>query len=194
MLFKRRHEFKPDKTNSGALNQLYITPKQRRALMKWFLMALLLVLSSVVQDTMLCRLQIFGGRFDLVPAVLLLACMMLDPETGSIFSLAAACFYCFSGSAPGAYVIAFLTVLGVFFSIVRHCYLRDSFGSAFACAAAALMIYELILFAVGLFLGYTTLQRLQVYLVTGGLSVAVMPLYYPIIKAISKIGGETWNE
>jgi hypothetical protein len=67
-------------------------------------------------------------------------------------------------------------------------------SGAFACAAAALMIYELILFAVGLFLGYTTLQRLQVYLVTGGLSVAVMPLYYPIIKAISKIGGETWNE
>lgn len=194
MLFKRKNEFKPDKTNSGALNQLYITPKQRRALLKWFLMALLLALSSVVQDTMLCRLRILGGSFDLVPAVLLLVCMMLDPETGSIFSLAGACFYCFSGSAPGPYVIAFLTLLGVFFAIVRHCYLRDSFGSAFACAAAALVLYELILYAVGLFFGYTTLQRLQVYLVTGGLSVAVMPLYYPIIKAICKTGGESWNE
>lgn len=194
MLFKRRNEFKPDKTNSGALNQLYITPKQRRTLRKWFLMALLLVLSSVVQDTMLCQLHILGGRFDLVPAVLLLACVMQDPETGSVFALVCACFYYFSGSAPGPYVIAFLTVLGVFFAIVRHCYLHDRFGSAFACAAAALMLYELILFAVGLFLGYTTLQRLKVYLVTGGLSVAVMPLYYPIIKAICKTGGVSWNE
>ena len=194
MLFKRKHEFKPDKTNSGALNQLYITAKQRRTLRKWLLMALLLVLSSVVQDTMLCRLEILGGRFDLVPTVLLLACMMQDPETGSIFSLAAACFYCFSGTAPGAYVIAILTVLGVFFAIVRHCYFRDSFGSAFVCAGGALLLYELILFGIGLFLGYTTFQRLQVYLVTTGLSVAVMPLFYPIIKAICKTGGETWNE
>lgn len=194
MLFKRKHEFRPDRTNSNALNQLYITPKQRRTFLKWFLMALVVVLTGVVQDTMLCRLRVFGAGFDLIPAMLLLACVMQDPETGSIFALAGAAFYWFSGSAPGSYVIAFLTVLGVFFAIVRHCYLHDSFGSSFACAAVAMMLYEIILYAVGLFLGYTTLQRLQVYVITGGLSAAVMPLFYPIIKAICKTGGETWNE
>jgi hypothetical protein len=194
MLFKRKNEFRPDKIHSGALNQLYITPKQRRSLLKWFLMGLTLALICVVQDTMLSQLSLFNGGFDLMPALIFLACVMQDPETGSGFTLAAAVFYWCSGSAPGPYAIAFLVVLGVFFAIVRHCYLHDGFLSSIGCAAVAMMLYEIILFAVGLFLGYTTLQRLTVYLITGGLSVAAMPLFYPIINAILKSGGETWNE
>ena len=43
-IFKKKHEFKPDKERSGALNKLYITKKQRRNIAKWLLMALALVL------------------------------------------------------------------------------------------------------------------------------------------------------
>ena len=147
-MFKRKYEFKPDKFESGALNKLYITKKQRRAALKWLLMAVFLVLLGVVQDVILSKVRLFGATFDLMAAALLLACILLDPEIGSIFVLLASLFYWFSGSAAGPYVIALLTVLGVFFGIVRHCYLHDSFGSTILCAGAALFLYEAALFGV----------------------------------------------
>lgn len=193
-MFKRKHEFRPDKTTSGTLNKLYITKKQRVALLKWVLMALALTAVCVVQDVILSRLSIFGTTFDLLAATLLLTCILQDPEIGSIFVLIASAVYSFSGSAPGYYCIALITCIGVFFAIVRHCYLHSSFGSAMLCTAAAILVYEMAIFAIGVFFGYTTAARLTVFLIKAGLSLAAMPLMYPIFTAILKIGGTTWND
>lgn len=194
MLFKRKNEFKPDREDSGALSKLYVTPKQRRALLKWVLMAALLTAVCVVQDVILCQVTLFGASFDLVSAVILLACILQDPEEGSIFALAASALYWFSGSAPGPYVILLLTALGVYFGILRHCYLSEGFGPTFLCAAVALLAYELLLFSIGVFLGYTTVKYLMGFVTSGLISAAVMPLIFPVLTAICKIGGETWNE
>ena len=193
MLFKK-HDFRPDKLRSGTLNKLYITKKQRRKALKWLLMALFLTVACVVQDAILTRFDFWGTGIDLVAATLLLACIMQDPEYGSIFVLIASGLYSFSGSAPGYYVIALLTVIGVFFAIVRHCYLHDSFSSTFLCTAAAVLTYEMAIFGIGLFLGYIAFPRITTQLIKAGLSLAVMPLMYPILHAILKIGGNTWNE
>ncbi len=193
MLFKK-HEFRPDRTQSGALNKLYITKKQRRAALKWLLMALTLLVVCVVQDVILTRVRLWGTTFDLVAATLLLTCILQDPEYGSIYVLIASAVYSFSGSAPGYYVIALLTLFGVFFAIVRHCYLHKSFSSTLLCTAAAILLYELAIFGIGLFLGLTTPARFTTQLIKAGLSLAVMPVLYPIFNAILKIGGETWNE
>ncbi len=193
MLFKK-HEFRPDRTETGTLNKLYITKKQRRTVLKWLLMALALIVICVVQDVILTRVKLWGTTIDLVAATLLLTCILQDPEVGSIFVLTASSVYSFSGSAPGYYVIALLTVIGVFFAIVRHCYLHKAFSSTMLCTAAAILIYEMILFAMGLFFGYTTLSRAVHQLIKAGLSLAAMPILYPIFNAILKIGGETWNE
>ena len=53
MLFKRKHEFKPDRTEDGTLKKLYLTPKQRKRLLKWCLVSMFLVLLSLVQDVVL---------------------------------------------------------------------------------------------------------------------------------------------
>ena len=119
MFFKKKHEFRPDKTHSGALSKLYITKKQRITLLKWLLMALVMVALSVLQDTVLCRLRLLGATTDLLYGALLLVCILLDPEQGCIFILAGSCLYCFSGSAPGPYVIALLTLIGLLISIFR---------------------------------------------------------------------------
>ncbi len=193
MLFKK-HEFRPDRNQSGALNKLFITKKQRRAILKWLLMALALIVLCVVQDVILVRIRLWGTTIELMAAALLLACILQDPEVGSIFVLIASCLYSFSGSAPGYYVIAVITVIGVFFSILRHCYLHKAFSSVMLCTAAAILIYQIILFAIGLFFGYTTWSRALTQLIKAGLSIAVVPILYPIFNAILKIGGETWNE
>lgn len=194
MLFKRKYEFKPDKTEADALSKLYITKKQRQAILRWLLIALVLVVLSVIQDVILSRFTIFGVTLNIVTAALLLVCVLQSSQVGSIFILIGATFYWASGSTPGSYVIALLTVLGILACIVRQAYLYDHAGSALLCAGVAVMLYELVLFIIGCFLGYTTLSRFTDTLIAGGLSFAVMPLFYPIFKAISNIGGESWKD
>lgn len=194
MLFRKKHEFRPDKTHSGSLSKLYITKKQRMAIAKWLLMAFAMVILSVLQDVILSKLRLFGTTTDLVPCAIIMVCIMHDPDAGSIFALVSASLYWFSGSAPGPYVIAMLTVLGVVASIFRGSFLHKSFGSTYLCTAVAVMVYELVLFTVGLLLGHATLSRLTGFLITGALSLAVAPLLYPIFFAIRKIGGESWKE
>lgn len=193
-IFKKKHEFKPDKERSGALNKLYITKKQRRNIAKWLLMALALVLISILQDVIMSRISIFGTHTDLTACAILLVCIMLDPEVGSIFVLSASSLYYFSGSAPGPYVIVMMTLLGVIIAIIRQSYLRYSFVSVFLCTAAAVMLYEILIFATGLFFGYTTVSRFVDFCITGGISLATVPVLYPIFAAIGKFGGDTWRE
>jgi len=192
-LFKR-NEFKPDRNDSGTISKLYITPKQRTKILKWVLMTLALAIVCVIEDVILSKLSIHGTTFDLMAATLLLVCILQDPEYGSIFVLIASIVYYFSGSAPGPYVVAMLTLIGVFFAIVRHCYMHKGFGSVMLCTAAAILVYEAVLFGIGLFFGYTVFERWLNHLIKAGISFGVMPVMYPIFGAICKIGGESWSE
>ena len=194
MLFKKKHEFRPDRTNSGALSKLYITKKQRMNLLKWLLFALLLVFLSVVQDVILSQVRIFGATTDLLCGALLMVCIMLDPEQGCIFILTGSTLYHFSGVSPGPYTIAFLTVIGLIISIFRQAYLRNNFLTIFLCSGVAIMLYELMVFCAGAFWGHTNISRLQVFLLCGLYTLLVTPALYPIFRVIGKIGGESWKE
>ena len=194
MLFKRKYEFKPDRTNGGILKKLYLTPLQRKSLLKWGLISLVLLVLSLLQDVVLSQISIAGATFSLVPCGILLCAMLFAPETAGVFSLTASTLYFFSGSAPGVYAIALLTILGTLLCIFRVGYLQRRFSALFLCAAVGMIAYQLLVFALGCFLEQTTIARFGVFMLGGGLSVAVMPLLYPIFVSISNIGGETWKE
>jgi len=194
MLFKKKHEFRPDRTDSGALSKLYITKKQRLGLLKWFLFALSLVFLSVLQDVILSQVRVFGATTDLLCGALLMLCIMLDPEQGCIFILVGSTLYHFSGVSPGPYTIPLLTVIGLLISIFRQAYLHRSFITTFLCSGVAIMLYELLVFALGAFWGHTNISRLQVFLLSGLYSLLVTPVLYPIFRIIGKIGGESWKE
>lgn len=190
----KRYEFKPDKAGSGILNKLYLTPKQRRTILKWVLYGAVLLVLSVVQDVILSRVQLYGATTDLVPCGIFLICILEGAESGSIFSLIAAMLYLFSGTAPGPYCIVYITVLAVFLSMFRQGYLRKGFGAAMLCSCIAVMMYELAVFVTGLFLGMTIADRIGAFCLTGGLSLIAAPVLYPILRGIEKIGGNTWKE
>ncbi len=194
MFFKRKHEFRPDKNRSTVLNKLYLTKIQRLKVLKWLLITAALVFLSIVQDVIMCRIHIFGATTDLVAYAILVVCVILDPEVGCLFTLISSSVYYFSGSAPGPYVIALLTILGVLIAIGRQSYLRYSFGSICLCAAVAVMLYEIGLFFIGLALDHTTGQALPRFLLTGAFGLVAIPALYAVFTAISKIGGETWKE
>lgn len=188
---RKKYEFKPDPRDSGFLNKLYLTQKQRLAVLRWLAFVALGIILLVVQDTVLCR---FRPTTDLIPCYILAVCVLLGPEEGGAFALAASMLYQFSGSGPGYHVILLLTVLGIAAAILRQAYLRKGFSATLLCAGAALMIYEICVFLFAMLLGLTNLARFGSCLATGALSWLAMPLIYPIAAVIGKIGGESWKE
>ena len=133
MFWRRKRDFKPDRTGKGLLNKLYLTPRQRLRILKWTLLGLILLLFSLLQDVLLSKVSLYGATTDLVSCGILLICMLQDPGTGGVFALLAATFYFFTGTAPGAYTIALLPILGMLMNILRHVLLRRSFGTALIC-------------------------------------------------------------
>lgn len=190
----KKYEFKPDKPISGIFSKLFLTQKQRRSVLRWGLYSLVLLVLSVLQDVLLCRFRLFGATTELVPCGIFLICLIEGLERGSIFSLCAACLYLFSGSAPGNYAIVFITALSVGITAFRQSFLQKGFSAAMLCTGAATLVYQLAVFALGLFLGMTTFGRLGSRFVTALLTFAWAPLLYPILNAISTIGGEAWKE
>ena len=189
-----KYEFRPDTLGSGWLKRLYLTQLQRLNILKWFLYALLCVLFLVLQDVILSRFQVLGATTDLAPAVILLISVLVGTEYGSIFVLVASTLYWFSGSAPGAYCIALLTLPGVLATMIRQVFWRRGLRSTVLCAGLALMLYEVVLFGIGVITGLTLWNRGLIFVFTGLVSWALMLPLYPLVYRIGKIGGEPWKE
>lgn len=190
----KKHEFKPDKPQTSLLSHLLLTARQRKVCLKWGLYMLMLLVLSILQDVLLCHFRIMGASTELVPCGIFLICLLEGSENGSIFSLVASALYLFSGTAHGPYSMVAITVLAIVLCIFRQAFLQQGFSAAFLCTGAAMVLYELCMFAFGLFLGLTLLSRIYGFLITAGLSLIAVPILYPILKAIGSIGGEAWKE
>lgn len=191
---KRNVEFKPDPQTATWVKTFHLTVQQRLQLAKWALYILTIVLCLVVQDVLMSRIRIFGATTDLTVCAILLITVIEGTDTGSLFVLIASTLYYFSGSAPGAYVIALMSFLGVAAVLLRQLYWHRSKGSIVLCTGIALMLYEIGLFVVGIAIGLTLPSRLIYFLLTGAYScLALIPLY-SIIYKIGSIGGNTWKE
>ena len=190
----RRSEFRPDKSGTSLLSKLYLTRLQRKKLLKWTLFALVLLVLSVLQDVIFCRMDILGATVDLVPCGILVACVLFGTETGSVYTVVASFLYLFSGSSPGYHVPALLTFLGVIGAALRQNYLQNSFGSILLCSGSALLLYELGVFAWAYVFGLIPASRLFAVFFTGVLTLVIIPILYPIYTGIQKIGGESWKE
>ncbi len=197
MAQKRRrptYEFKPDKERIPLSKRLHLSALQRRQVTQWSLNGLLCLFLLIVQDVIMSQVSIHGATTDLVPAAILLITVVSDVYVGSLFALIASTLFVFSGSAPGPYAIAFITVLGVAAAFFRQSYWRRGFRSNMLCAGLALLGYELAVYGTGIFLSLTYWSRIGVFLLTWLLSSLVMLALYPLIRRIQRIGGETWRE
>lgn len=190
----KKYEFQPDKPYATWLSKLQLTRQQQKHLLKWCLYALLLIILSVLQDVVLCRLRIFGGSTELVPCCIFMISILEGSQRGAVFALVAAWIYLLSGSAPGPHVLVLITVPAVLVSALRQAYLQPGFLATLLCTAAAMVLYELAIFGFCLLLGYVTFGRLISFAIPAVLSLAAVPVIYPLIKAIGAIGGELWKE
>ena len=194
MARKKRHDFRPDKVNNDILGKLLLTKQQFFRLLRWLLMGAVCLTGLILQDVLISRFHFFGATTDLVPALIFMVCILQGGESGCVFALLASLIYHFSGSAPGAYCIPLITFLAVFAAIFRQAYLRKGFSALMICTGLSLVLYEAGVFAIALFLKQTYSQRFGVFLITAALTLLCLPVLYPILLSIGKIGGETWKE
>jgi hypothetical protein len=190
----KKNEFRPDTHREDILGKILLTRKQRQTVLRWRLYSLICLLALLVQDVIMSRAVIFGTTTELLPCFLLAVCILQGAESGCIFALIGSLLYYFSGSAPGIWCIPTLTALAVVAAIFRQAYLRKGLVTLLLCLTVAMVLYELSNFAIGLFLHYTTPQRIGAFCLTALLSIVAVPVTYPILMSIGKIGGETWKE
>ena len=196
MAQKRRptYEFKPDREKTQLLKRLHLTVLQRKQLLRWSLYGLLCLVLLIIQDVIMSQISIFGATTDLPACAILLITVIEGTEVGSLFVLITSLLYYFSGSAPGPYAVATLTVLGIGACMFRQLYWHRNRGSIVLCAGIALMIYEVSTCCIGIFTGLTYWGRISVFVGSGLLSWLLMIPLYNLINAIGTIGGNTWKE
>lgn len=192
--WKRKQEFRPDKPGVWQLGKLWPTPLQQLTALKWMLFGVVCLVGLLLQDVLLYRIDVGGGCTDVVPCLVVLVTVMQGAQSGSVFALVLSVLYFFTGSAPGFYVIPLLTGISVFAVIFRQAFLRRSMLSLVLCAGMAMVLYESGVFAVNLFLKQTVASRFGASLMTAVLTLAAVPVSYPVLLAIGKLGGETWRE
>lgn len=191
---KKVYEFKPDRQETGILKQLYLTRLQRKQILKWTVLGALCILMLTIQDVMMSQFRFSGATTDLAVAAIFLIGLYEGTENGSLFAMIASIVYLFSGSSPGAQCIALIACPVVVLNLVRQSLWRRSGGSILLCTCAGIVFYEMMNFLFGMFQGITIWDRAGVFaLVAVFTCIAAFPLY-PIVKQISKIGGETWKE
>ena len=190
---RRKYDFQPDRPQTSLLDKLYLTKKQRLSLLRWSLHAVVMVMLSLVQDVILCRMNLFGATTDLVPGAIFTLCMLLGSERGCIFALVAGALFQFSGAGPGFYVIALIPVLAIALSVLQQSMLRKGKGADLLTAAIAIFIYEFAVFGINVAVGETALFRVYSAAATGIMTVLCSIALYFLFNAIEKIGGNPWN-
>ena len=191
---RKKIEFRPDPMGYDVAGKLHLTQKQRQALLKWVLYSAACVAGLVLQDSMLARLRLFGGCFDVTPALIVLICVLEGSENGSLFALLASMVYVFSGTGQGHYCIAMLTLAAVLATAFRQSYLRRGAGSDLICVGGAMVLYEMAVFTAGVLQGLTYRARWGVFLMTAIISTLAAGAVYALLKYIGTIGGNAWKE
>ena len=194
MLRRKQSDFKPDSQKISLPKLFHTTQLQRLRLAKWGLYILTLILLLTVQDVILSRFRFFGATTDLAVCGILLMTVIEGVDVGSLFVLITSTLYYFSGSAPGPYCIALLSFIGIAATLIRQAWLRRTKLSIVFSAGAALTLYELGLYIVGMALGLPRWDRIFSFLLTAAYSWAVMIPLYSLINKIGLIGGTTWKE
>ena len=190
----RQPEFRQDSLGTGFLKKLYMTKQQRLRILRWGSYVLSCLVALLIQDDILSRLPIMGACIDLPAAVILLITVIEGTESGSLFVLLASTLYYFTGSAPGPYVVAFMTVLGIGATLFRQVFWHRSRGAILLCACIALMLYEIGTFGGAIFMGLTRWDRLGKFLLSGLYGCVLMVPLYPLMHKFGSIGGHTWKE
>lgn len=174
--------------------KLFITPRQRQALLRWTLCALIFFVVLVSQNVIFSRITVFGSVINFIPPAILLIAVTAGVESGCIFALCASLFWSFSGAVLGSVSILVLTVEAAALGTLRKAVFPKNGLSVMVCCLLGTFGHEALRFLLALFLGYTPIAYWYQVFVTALFSFLICPVLYPLVRAVGKIGGTLWND
>lgn len=174
--------------------KLFLTLQQKKSLLRWSLDALVFFLVLIVQNVIFSRITLFGCVINLVPGAILLIGLCASVESGCIFALCASLFWSFSGWVLGSVSVFLLPLFVALLGALRQACFPKTITSILLCCFIGMVGHEFIRFLAALFLDYTPWGYWYQALVTPCFSFLVCPVLYPVVRAISKIGGPVWSD
>lgn len=169
----------------------HLTRRQWLGLLRWGLYALLFLLTVVFQSVVLARLPVFGAKLTVIPTLLCCICIREGSEKGGLFVLLASLFWGLSGVDYGNLSIFLLPALCILFSELCSRLLSDRFFSVWICCLLTVLLHESVLFVFKLLLTNIAPTSYWEILLPGvAFSLLLYPLYYLLVKLISRIGGD----
>ena len=180
--------------NPSALWQLHLTQRQRAEILKWVLYGVLTLGVIVAQDVLFSRVKLLGGTVCLPAAVIVLIGLAEGPNAGAVYAVLAGTFWALAGATMGSAGIVLLTLAVLLVGAARLAYFRRGFASLTLCCGLGLAIYTFGIFYMGIFMGYTTIDRCGSFFGSLAGSLAGCPVLYPVVRAIARKGGSQWTE
>ena len=191
---RKMKEFQPDVQHPDTIGKLLMTKRQWQRLLKWLLFSAVCLLGLIVQDVVMSRFHWYGATTDLAVCCIMTVCVLQGAEDGCIFTLIAAIVGYYADALPASYCIPLLTVIAVFATMFRQGFLSQGLITLIICVGAGLFVYELAVFVVAALLEQTTWDRLTRFLLCAVYTTAAVPVIYPMMVGIGKIGGQLWTE
>ena len=79
VMARRKYDFKPDNFRATLASKLYLTPKQRMTILRWFLFVVLLVVTSVLQDV---DMAVINGNYAIDAGLKIADALAAEAEDG----------------------------------------------------------------------------------------------------------------
>ena len=160
------------------LKHFHLTKNQWLGILKWSLYGLLTLLTLLLQTVVLSRTTQLRIKPTPLPVLIVCVCVREGPERGGIYAIVTALLWCFSGADYGNLSVAILPVGAILFLPTALC----AFGVCLL-NASIIFVFKLILPPT------VALDNYWRILLPGvALSMAFLPIQYPLVKCISRIG------
>lgn len=172
------------------LKYFHLTRLQWRGILKWTLYSLLGLATLLLQTVVLAQLPVFGAKLAPLPLYIVCVCVREGPEKGGLFALLATLFWCLSGADYGNISVALLPIGSIFAAILCRVVLTQGLLPTALCAFAVSLLNASVIFAFKLILPPTLVVESywRVLLPGVALSTAFVPIQYPLVRRISRIG------
>ena len=172
------------------LKYFHLTKRQWLGVLKWSLYGVLTLLTLLLQTSVLAKKPILGTKLSLLPGLIVCVCVREGPEKGGLYAVLAALFWCFSGADYGNLSVAVIPVGAMLSAVLCRAVLTLRFLPTALCCLAVTLLNASVIFLFKLILPpAAALDNYWRVLLPGvGLSMAVVPLHYALVKLIGRIG------
>lgn len=172
------------------LKHFHLTKNQWLGILKWSLYGLLTLLTLLLQTVVLSRTTQLRIKPTPLPVLIVCVCVREGPERGGIYAIVTALLWCFSGADYGNLSMAILPVGAILSAVLCRAVLTLRFLPTALCAFGVCLLNASIIFVFKLILPPTVaLDNYWRILLPGvALSMAFLPIHYPLVKCISRIG------